>query len=261
MAGHDINYLAVSGVLSLLGPSADQPPQAPGNILADFAGGGLVAFTGIILALLRRGVTGKGQVVEANMVDGVSFLGTFPRLGMKTAAWNGGRGENLLDGGAPFYRCYETKDPGKYMSVGALEPQFFARLLNGLGLTRRDVFPPSASDGERRNKENWPHMKAIFEKRFKQKTRTEWEVIFDGKDACVTPVLEMPELESSGYEQRVLVGLSESPGKEVQDQWVGRGLRPGEGGEEVLREWLGWRRGRDFGVEGGALVRLEKSRL
>ncbi|KAF7505530.1 hypothetical protein GJ744_000692 [Endocarpon pusillum] len=262
MAGHDINYLAVSGMLSLLSGSADQPPQPPGNILADFAGGGLVAFTGILLALLRRGVSGTGQVVEANMVDGVSFLGTFARLAMKTPAWDDERGRNLLDGGAPFYRCYETKDEGRFVAVGALEPQFFEQLLQGLALTEREVLPQDGLGGGGRNdKRNWPFMKELLQKRFKQKTRREWEEIFDGKDACVTPVLEMKELEEQGYEQRGLVGLSESPGREPKDQWVPEPLRPGQGGEELLGQWMGWKRGRDYAVEGGALVKLERSRL
>lgn len=262
MAGHDINYLAVSGILSLLGPYR-QPPQPPGNILADFAGGGLVAFSGVLLALLRRSVTGTGQVVEANMVDGVSSLGTFPRLALKTRAWNGERGTNLLDGGAPYYRCYETKDSGNYVAVGALEPQFFAELLKGLGLTERDVLLPGIEGITRNDKAGWPYMKDVFEKRFKEKTRAEWERIFDGSDACVTPVLEIGELERDGYEQRPMVGLNESPAMkiEINGQYVGRQMRPGEGGEEALKEWLGWRRGRDFDVEDGALVKLERSKL
>lgn len=256
MAGHDINYLAVSGILGLLGPSGQQPPQPPGNILADFAGGGLVAFTGILLALLRRAGTGQGQVVEANMVDGVGFLGAFPRLATKTPLWSGPRGTNLLDGGAPFYRCYETGDVGRYVAVGALEPQFFAVLLDGLGLAEKEVLPPGFRGG-RDDKEAWPYMTHVLEKRFKQKTRSEWEGIFDGRDACVTPVLDLAELEQQGYEHKPLVRLTRSPGQEVADQWVPRPLRPGEGGEQRLRHWLGWKRGREFAVEGGALVRLE----
>jgi alpha-methylacyl-CoA racemase len=259
MAGHDINYLAVSGILSLLGPRG-LPPQPPGNILADFAGGGLVAFTGILLALLQRGVAGKGQVVEANMVDGVSHLGTFARLGLKTPVWAGERGGNMLDGGAPFYAVYETKDSERYVAVGALEPQFFAELLAGLGLAEKEVLPPGI-DGDRMDKRCWEFMKGVFEKKLREKTRKEWEQVFDGKDACVTPVLGMAELEREGYEQRPLVGLTESPARGAKYQWVPRPLRPGEGGEETLREWVGWRIGRDFDVEGGALVKMKRSRL
>jgi alpha-methylacyl-CoA racemase len=115
MAGHDINYIAVSGVLSLFGRKGEKP-YPPGNIVGDFAGGGAMCFMGILLALLARDRTGFGQVVEANMVDGSSILATMPRIGLKTQIWSRERGTNVLDGGAPFYGTYETKD-GKYMAV------------------------------------------------------------------------------------------------------------------------------------------------
>ena len=218
----------------------------------------MVAFVGILLALIHRGVSGKGQVVEANMVDGVNFLATFPRLALKTPTWDGERGTNVLDGGSPFYGCYECKDAGKYIAVGALEPQFFAALLKGLRLQEQDIL--SGTDS-RHDKRSWPHMRAVFEKKFKERTRVEWEGIFDGTDACVTPVLEMAEMEKSRYEQRLLVGLLDSPGREVENAWTGKLLMPGENGERFLGEWLGWRRGRDFEVEHGALVKIGKSRL
>lgn len=115
MAGHDINYIAVSGVLSLFGRKGEKP-YPPGNVVGDFAGGGAMCFIGILLALLSRERTGFGQVVEANMVDGSAVLASMPRLGLKTQVWNRERGTNMLDGGAPFYDTYETKD-GKYMAV------------------------------------------------------------------------------------------------------------------------------------------------
>lgn len=115
MAGHDINYIAVSGVLSLFGRKGEKP-YPPGNIIGDFAGGGAMCFIGILLALLARQQSGIGQVVEANMVDGSAILATMPRLGMKSQMWGAERGTNMLDGGAPFYDTYETKD-GKYMAV------------------------------------------------------------------------------------------------------------------------------------------------
>ena len=117
MAGHDINYLAVSGILSLLGRKRERP-YAPGNLLADFAGGGGMLFSGILMALLARQTTGRGQVVEGNMVDGMRMLGTFPRLAMEAGGgvWDRSRGENLLDGGCPWYDTYETRD-GQYMAV------------------------------------------------------------------------------------------------------------------------------------------------
>jgi len=186
MAGHDINYLAVSGVLAMLGRKGEKP-LAPGNILGDFAGGGATLFQGILLALLAREKSGKGQVVEANMVDGSSYLATFPRMMMQTPMWSRPRGENVLDGGCPWYDTYETKD-GKFMAVGALEPQFFRELLIGLGLAAQGI------EKTRDNRQIWPKLKETFTKLFKEKTRSEWERIFDGTDACCTPVLEYGEL-------------------------------------------------------------------
>jgi alpha-methylacyl-CoA racemase len=115
MAGHDINYIAVSGVLGMLGRQGEKP-YPPGNIVGDFAGGGAMCFLGILLALISREKSGRGQVVEANMVDGSAYLATMPRLSMKRANWCQPRGTNMLDGGAPFYDTYETRD-GKYMAV------------------------------------------------------------------------------------------------------------------------------------------------
>ncbi|KAI9716167.1 MAG: hypothetical protein M1828_000450 [Chrysothrix sp. TS-e1954] len=278
MAGHDINYLAVSGVLSMLGREGDRP-HAPGNILGDFAGGGAVLFAGILMALLERHRSGKGQVVEANMVDGVAYLATFPRLAMKTPAWDGPRGENQLDGGAPYYDTYETGD-GKFVSVGALEPQFWAELLRGLGFTGREV------EGDRLHKGAWARWRELFEGRFRSRTRREWEEVFDGTDACVAPVLEQGELERGGFGQRPYVTLRDTAGFAVSgskssgqrqaaegqgegvegegvegEGWKATGLSPGVGGEETLKKWMGWRRGVDYEVEEGGLVAREKSRL
>ncbi|KAI9726021.1 MAG: Isopenicillin N epimerase component 2 [Cirrosporium novae-zelandiae] len=250
MAGHDINYLAVSGVLSMLGP-ANSLPYAPANILGDFAGGGAMCFLGILLGLVSRNTTAKGQVVEANMVDGSAYLTTFPRLLTKTPTWNGRHGTNLLDGGCPYYGTYETKD-GKVMAVGALEPQFFAELLNGLQIGVEQL------GGSREDKKTWPGMRSLFEKKFKSKTRTEWEAVFDGKDACCTPVFEQRELEKSGFEQRAAVTLSESPGLDFgKEGWTGKALSPGIGGEKVLSEWIGWQRDRNFIVKNGGLEVLQ----
>jgi alpha-methylacyl-CoA racemase len=258
MAGHDINYLAASGVLSMLGQKGS-PPLGPGNILADFAGGGHAAFTGVLLALLHRGVSGKGQIVNANMVDGVSFLGTYPRFLVKMPMWNGERGTNTLDGGAPYYGCYECKDEGKYMSVGALEPQFWAELLKGLGFTEEETTPGKL---DRLDKRSWPYMKELFAKRFRTKTRKEWEDIFDGTDACCVPVLEHGEMEAQGYEQRPIVGLSASPGKKIDSPWSASPMKPGQGGEETLKQWVGWRKGADYDVSAkGTFEKKSKSRL
>lgn len=273
MAGHDINYISVSGALALLGRKGEKP-LAPGNILGDFAGGGAVLFQGLLLALIERGKSGKGQVVEANMVDGSAYLATFPRILRKTD-WDQPRGENTLDGGCPFYDTYETKDE-KYMAVGALEPQFFAELLKGLELSGRGI------EETRLDRETWPEMKSTFTRLFKQKTRTEWERVFDKTDACCTPVLDFTELEtdpSREGDQRPSVTLRGSPSFAVSngpssrdpstgqgsgvegESYEGGGLYPGEGGEETLQKWLGWKRGEHFEVENGGLVIKQSSKL
>lgn len=274
MAGHDINYVAVSGALSMLGRKHEKP-LPPANILGDFAGGGATLFQGLLLALLQRGKSGKGQVVEANMVDGSTYLATFPRMLTKKPMWNRPRGENTLDSGCPYYDTYETSD-GKYMAVGALEPQFFAELLKGLGLSGKGI------EKTREDRQNWPGLKDTFTKLFKSKTRSEWEKIFDQTDACCTPVLEYRELESDPSregDQRPSVTLRSSPslalskGPSSRDPSTGQGpgvegegysgvaLYPGEGGEETLGQWLGWKRGKDFEVEKGGLVGKLSSKI
>ncbi|KAL4801599.1 CoA-transferase family III domain-containing protein [Aspergillus unguis] len=258
MAGHDINYIAVSGVLSMLG-RAGEKPYAPGNIVGDFGGGGAVCFQGILLALLSRATSGRGQVVEANMVDGSAYLATMPRLNLQTPLWSGPRGTNTLDGGSPFYDTYETKDAGKYFSVGALEPQFYAALIKGLGFQKEEL--PSRDD-----RDNWPALREIFTKRFKEKTRAEWESVFDGTDACATPVLEQTELQGAGFEQRPIVHLSETPARPIAAEdggWTGGLLKPGTGGKETLKSWFGWEQGRDYQVKAdGTLVQAnDKSKL
>ncbi|KAH6986502.1 alpha-methylacyl-CoA racemase [Ilyonectria sp. MPI-CAGE-AT-0026] len=256
MAGHDINYLAVSGVLGMLG-NKGEPPTPPGNILADYAGGGLVAFAGVLLALIHRGVSGKGQVVEANMVDGVSYLGTVPRLRTKYPVWNGEKGTNLLDGGCPYYQCYECSDPGKYMSVGALEPQFFTNLLRGLGLTLDQVVPVGLT---REDKSSWASMREVFTETFKQKTRHEWETVFDNLDACVAPVLTHKEMESAGYQHRPMVFLSASSAKPVNLAWTAKTMEAGQGGEDTLKNWMGWEKGLDYKLSSG-IETTQKSKL
>lgn len=271
MAGHDINYIAVSGVLSLFGRKGEKP-YPPGNIVGDFAGGGAMCFLGILLALISRQSTGLGQVVEANMVDGSSILATMPRLGLKTEVWKRERGTNMLDGGAPFYDTYETRDGG-YMAVGAIEPQFYLALLKGLNVKAQDL------PGNRDNRADWPILKSFFTQVFKTKTRAEWEKIFDGTDACCTPVFTHAELEAQGHEQRPAVTLKGSPGYAVHEGsegrdaatgrgtgvegsgWSEKGLVPGQGGEEVLKEWMGWREGRQYGSEKGGLVWKDGAKL
>ncbi|KAG9244519.1 CoA-transferase family III domain-containing protein [Calycina marina] len=274
MAGHDINYIAVSGALAMFGRKGEKP-LPPANILGDFAGGGATLFQGLLLALIERGKCGKGQVVEANMVDGSAYLATFPRMLLKTPLWNRSRGENTLDSGCPYYDIYETKD-GKYMAVGALEPQFFVELLKGLGLGDKGI------EKTRDDRANWPKMEESFTSIFKSKTRSEWETVFNKTDACCTPVLDYKELESNSSregDQRPAVTLRSSPsfalssGPSTRDpstgqgpgieggSYSGLGLYPGEGGEETLNQWLGWKRGKDFDVERGGLVKKSVSKL
>lgn len=255
MAGHDINYLAVSGVLSQLGRK-DSPPYPPANILADFAGGGLMCAFGIIMALLNRTRTGKGQVVASNMVDGSAYLASFMRFGLKTPIWDQPRGENILDGGCPFYDVYACKGGG-YMAVGALEPKFFKELICGLGLEG------SSCTQQQLDRQSWPKMREAIRERFLQQTRDQWEQVFDGTDACCTPVNGQDELELQGYEQRPAVGLSASPSLDVRgDQaWKSEGLAPGHGGEDLMDTWLGWKKDKDYVVQQGGLVKIDKPKL
>ncbi|KAJ4167817.1 hypothetical protein NW754_011633 [Fusarium falciforme] len=275
MAGHDINYLAVSGVLGMLGREGEKP-HPPWNILADFAGGGAVLFQGVLMAIIARHSSGRGQVVEANMVDGSAYLATFPRMALKTPLGGRGRGRNLLDGGCPWYDTYETSD-GKYMSVGALEPQFFAALVKGLDLTGQGW------ESKRHDTSLWPELERLMGEKFKSKSRAEWEAIFDGTDACCTPVLEYSELESDPKregDQRPAVTLRETPCLAVKEgvghidaAKFGQGpgvpgegyapkfVTPGESGEETLRGWMGWESGREYELHEGGLVLKETSKL
>ncbi|XP_016118773.1 alpha-methylacyl-CoA racemase-like, partial [Sinocyclocheilus grahami] len=128
-AGHDINYLAMSGLLSMLGRSSEKP-YPPLNLVADFAGGGLVCAFGIVLALLERSRSAQGQIIDASMVEGAAYVGSFMWKSRSLGLWNRPRGENMLDSGAPFYDTYRTSD-GKYMAVGTIEPQFYQQLIQG----------------------------------------------------------------------------------------------------------------------------------
>lgn len=179
-AGHDINYIAIAGALEPLG-RADQRPHAPHNLLADFAGGGLMLALGVVAALYEREHSGHGQVVDAAMVDGAALLTTFLHGMRANGLWDGERGTNALDGGAPFYDTYETSD-GKYMAVGCVEPQFYAELLDKLALNPADL--PYQLDAH-----GWPEVKKTIGDAFAQKTRDEWTAVFADSDACVSPVL------------------------------------------------------------------------
>jgi alpha-methylacyl-CoA racemase len=181
-AGHDIDYIAVAGALAPLG-RAGEPPHAPLNLIADFAGGGMLLAVGVLAALVERSRSGRGQVIDAAMVDGSSLLTAFLHGMMGAGLWSGGRGANLLDGGAPFYDTYRTAD-GRYMAVGAIEPHFYAALLAGLGLSG---LPPQFEVS------GWPRLREALTARFATRTRDEWTEVFAGIDACVAPVLDPAE--------------------------------------------------------------------
>jgi alpha-methylacyl-CoA racemase len=185
VAGHDINYISLTGLLHAVG-RANEVPTPPLNLFGDFGGGSMFLVQGILAALVERGKSGKGQTIDAAMVDGASVLGQMMWAFRGTGLWGNERGANLLDTGAPFYDVYETSD-GKYFAVGAIEPQFYALLLDGMGLADDDTLP------DQLDMPQWPAMKVRFAEVFKTKTRDEWTAIFDGTDACASPVLNWEE--------------------------------------------------------------------
>ena len=183
-AGHDIDYIALAGALEPIG-RAGQPPLPPLNLVGDFGGGGMLLAFGMLAAIISAQRTGKGQVVDAAMVDGAASLMTMTYTMRASGMWPGPRGTNLLDTGAHFYEVYETSDGG-YIGVGAIEPQFYAELIRLMGLEGEELPPQMDRDA-------WPGMKERFAALFAGKTRAEWESIFEGSDACAAPVLSLDE--------------------------------------------------------------------
>jgi alpha-methylacyl-CoA racemase len=183
-AGHDIAYIALTGALHAIGREGG-PPQVPLNLLGDFGGGGMLLAFGMLAALWEAQKSGKGQVVDAAIVDGTATLAAMIYGMLGSGFWADRRGSNLLDTGAPFYDVYETSD-GKWMAVGALEPQFYAELLRLLELDQADL--PGQHDRSR-----WGELRATFAGRFKERTRDDWAKVFEGTDACVAPVLSLGE--------------------------------------------------------------------
>ncbi|HWU24116.1 MAG TPA: CaiB/BaiF CoA-transferase family protein [Nocardioides sp.] len=182
-AGHDMNYIAITGTLHGLGQVKDKP-QFPANLVGDFGGGSTYLVIGILAALLEAKVSGKGQVVDAAIVDGTANLNAMTAAFLAGGGFKEERVSNLLDGGAPYYDIYETAD-GEHMSVGALEPQFYDLFVELLGIkdTAPDRFDASQGD----------ELRDLIAATFKQRTRDEWSAIFDGTDACVAPILKMSE--------------------------------------------------------------------
>ena len=181
-AGHDINYIAVSGTLEPIG-QAGHKPTLPLNLIGDFGGGGLLLAMGVLAALVERQTSGRGQVVDASMVDGAALLATHLHGLRNIGVWNQPRGRNLLDGGAPFYDTYETAD-GKFVAVGAIENRFFRALVDVLGL--EDV-------PDHLNPENWTALRTLLADTLRTRTRDEWAKLAEGTDACLSPVLTPEE--------------------------------------------------------------------
>lgn len=183
-AGHDINYIALSGVLDAIGREG-QPPTAPLALVGDFGGGGMFLAMGVLAALLHARATGQGQVVDAAIVDGAASLAT-AFYGLNAAGrWNGARGSNVLDTGAPHYDAYECSD-GRWISIGPIEARFHAELVRRLGLDIDEIGLPGDRD-------RWPKARAAFAQVFKSKTRDEWCALLEGTDACFAPVLSFDE--------------------------------------------------------------------
>lgn len=177
MAGHDINYLGISGLLSMFGRTGEKP-IFPVNLASDFGGGGLMCAMGILLSIIERNRSGLGQVIDANMVEGTAYLGSWLFRSQNLPFWGQQRGQNVLDTGAHFYETYETKD-GKYLTVGAIEPQFYHVLLEKLGIDHDDLSSMEFEKG-----------KKLFTQKFLEKTQQEWCEVFENTDACVAPIVD-----------------------------------------------------------------------
>tara|TARA_Y100000815_G_scaffold275663_1_gene315747 strand:- start:17639 stop:18766 length:1128 start_codon:yes stop_codon:yes gene_type:complete len=182
--GHDINYLALTGALSMIG-SREQGPTIPLNLVADLGGGALYMAFGLLAAVMSARDTGKGQVVDAAIIDGVSSMLTTFRGFSAAGDWTHEYESNFIDGGAPWYACYETAD-GKYISVGAVERKFYAELLDGMGLSHDYL-------DRQMDRASWQEQKAVFAKVFRSRSRADWESIFEGRSACFAPVLTLEE--------------------------------------------------------------------
>jgi alpha-methylacyl-CoA racemase len=236
-AGHDINYISLVGLLHAIG-QVGQAPVPPLNLVGDFGGGALYLAFGIVCGLLEVSKSGKGQVVDAAMVDGVASLMTLI-FGFKAAdIWTDQRGENMLDGGAPWYNVYETKD-NKYISIGPLEPDFYNELLCLLGLYGQ-------IQAQQMDRDSWPEMRECFSAVFKTKTREEWCAIMEGTSACFAPVLSMEEAPNHPHNRArgtfVKIDGVIQPGpaprfSRTKPEIQGPPPRRGQHTDQVLTEW------------------------
>ena len=183
VAGHDINYLSIAGALGAIARRGERP-LFPLNLLGDYGGGGMLLAFGVVCGIIEARSSGKGQVVDAAMVDGSALLTTIFHGLRAMGVWNDEPGTNILDSGAHFYEVYETSDGG-HIAVGALEPQFYAELLSLIGV--------DPNDAPQWNTERWPELKERFAEIFRSRTRAEWEAVLESADACATPVLGLAE--------------------------------------------------------------------
>jgi alpha-methylacyl-CoA racemase len=238
-AGHDINYIAVSGALWPMGRK-DEPPVPPLNLVGDFGGGSMFLILGVLAAVLSARSTGQGQVVDAAMVDGSASLMALSHSLMNAGFWHEERGSNLLDTGAPFYEVYETKD-NRFVAVGAIEAQFYAALLHGLDIAPGEL--PAQFD-----RDSWPATKERFAARFRERTRDEWTEVFCDVDACVTPVLSPREAAHHPYNSERGVFFVDG---EVQPQPAPRFSKtPGAIGQSPTKAGAGTREGlQNWGID------------
>jgi alpha-methylacyl-CoA racemase len=236
-AGHDINYIALSGVLHSIG-EAGGPPVPPLNLVGDFGGGALYLAMGVLAGIISARSNGKGQIIDCSMVEGSASLMMMMYGALASGAWTEERGHNRTDGGAHYYRVYETKD-GEYVSVGAIEPQFYALLLKHTGL-EGETLP------EQTDRAHWPEMQARLARIFKEKTRSEWTEIMQQTDICFAPVLRMSEALSHPHNvhRESFVEIDGIAQPAPAPRFLGtptRVQRPparvGEHTEAILRDW------------------------
>jgi len=251
-AGHDINYIAQAGVLHAMG-RADEPPLPPLNLVGDFGGGGMMLAFGVAAALVEAARSGKGQVIDAAMVEGASLLAAMFAGLLKDGQWSEARGANVLDGGAPWYGTYETKD-GRYVSIGSIEARFYSELLARLSLDEKRLPPQHDRAG-------WPALRALLKEKFLGKTRDEWCGIFAGSDACFAPVLSWSEARKDFHSVArgafVTVAGVEQPAPAPRFSRTPGAVRRapperGEGGAQALADW---------GFSGTELERLQSRGL
>ncbi|WP_208976037.1 CaiB/BaiF CoA transferase family protein [Pseudovibrio exalbescens] len=237
-AGHDLNYIALTGALHAMG-RPDSPPSPPLNLVGDYGGGALFLAFGLVAGLLRARGTGQGQVIDAAMTDGSALLTALFHDLMAAGMWQDKRGTNFLDGAAPFYDTYECAD-GEFIAIGAIEPQFYSLLLEKVGLAGDPDF------ANQMDTKKWPLMKQRMAAIFRQKTREHWTSVMEGTDVCFAPVLSMSEAPHHPHNKARETFISVNGGvqptaaprfRDVPNAPTKPAPHPGEHTQEVLREW------------------------